>query len=122
MSKVSEKVTPEVIEHCRVYKNPDANMIVAVSSYAGKTVRGIAKCHPNDSFDEEFGKKLAVARCNLKVAKKRQARADRKVREALVEQYEVESFLLKMKDYQRRASLDLSRLSKELAALEEINV
>lgn len=122
MNKVSQKDVPEIIGHCKVYKDPETKKVIAVSTFAGKTVRGVAKCHPNDSFDEEFGKKLAVARCNLKVAQKRQARADCKVREALVEQYEVQSFLLKMRDYQRRASLDLSRMYKELAALEETNV
>lgn len=51
------------------------NKVIALSSYAGKTVRGVAKCHPNDVFDEEFGKKLAAARCNLKIAEKRHLRA-----------------------------------------------
>lgn len=49
--------------------------IAAVSSYAGRTVRGTAKCNPNDGFSEEKGKALAAARCNEKVARKRKARA-----------------------------------------------
>lgn len=47
------------------------NKVIALSTYAGRPVRGIAKCHPNDTFDVEFGKKLAAARCNYKVAVKR---------------------------------------------------
>ena len=47
------------------------NKVIAVSTYAGKTVRGIAICSPEDKFDIEFGKKLAAARCNEKVAEKR---------------------------------------------------
>ena len=54
--------------------------VVAVSSFAGKPVKAHADCHPNDEFDAEKGTKLAIARCNYKVALKRQARADRKVR------------------------------------------
>lgn len=53
----------------------NGNMIVCVSHYAGKSVRGIAKCSPEDNFDLEFGKRLAKARCDLKVADKRMDRA-----------------------------------------------
>ena len=52
--------------------------VIALSTYAGRTVRGVAKCHPDDKFDEEFGKKLAAARCNQKIASKRYERAFRK--------------------------------------------
>ena len=119
MNKLAQNVSPEVIGHCRVYKNPEAKIVVAVSTFAGKTVRGVAKCHPNDEFDAEKGTKLAIARCNYKVALKRQARADRKVREAIMTQYEAQSFLMKMKDYQRRSALDVSRMTNELEELEK---
>lgn len=52
--------------------------VIALSTYAGRTVRGIAKCHPNDIFNEEFGKRLAAARCNEKIAEKRYNRARKK--------------------------------------------
>ena len=51
------------------------NKVIAVSTYAGKTVRGVAKCDPNDHFDIEKGKQLAAARCNQRIAAKRFARA-----------------------------------------------
>jgi hypothetical protein len=54
------------------------NKVIALSTYAGKTVRGVAKCHPNDTFDVEFGRKLAAARCNAKIAVKRAANARNK--------------------------------------------
>lgn len=50
--------------------------IVALSSFAGRTVVGVAKCSPEDTFDIEAGKKLAAARCALKVAEKRMKRAE----------------------------------------------
>lgn len=56
--------------------------VIAVSSYAGKSVRGIAKCSPNDEFDVEFGKKLATARCDFKVAELRYKRACKRNKEA----------------------------------------
>lgn len=58
------------------------NKVVAVSTYAGKPVRGIAKCDPEDTFSLEDGKKLAMARCNEKIAEKRVKRAIRKHQEA----------------------------------------
>lgn len=51
------------------------NKVIAVSTYAGRTVRGVAKCDPRDEFSLERGKKLAAARCNEKVAIKRAKRA-----------------------------------------------
>ena len=45
--------------------------VVAVASYAGKRVRGVAKCSEMDEFDLAKGEKLAAARCNLKIAKMR---------------------------------------------------
>lgn len=58
------------------------NKIIAVSTYAGKPVRGIAKCAPTDTFSLEDGKALAAARCNLKISEKRRNRAARKLIEA----------------------------------------
>lgn len=58
--------------------------IEAISTYAGKTVKGIAKCHPNDveNYDIEKGKMLAAARCNEKIALKRERRAAQKLANA----------------------------------------
>lgn len=50
--------------------------IVAMSSFAGRTVAGVARCAPDDVFDVEAGKKLAAARCALKIAEKRMKRAE----------------------------------------------
>ena len=58
------------------------NKVIAVSTYAGKTVRGVAKCNPEDTFSLEHGQALAAARCNEKIAMKRLDRAMRKVNEA----------------------------------------
>ena len=65
------------------YKNNKGGItVVAVSTYAGRTVKGYAKCDPADEFDLEKGKQLAAARCNLKIAQKRQMRAAEKYMEA----------------------------------------
>ena len=67
------------------YKEKDGTpVVVCVSSYAGKPVKGRAKCSPHDTFDIEKGKRLAQARCDLLIAQKRQKRAISKMHEAYV--------------------------------------
>ena len=73
---------------CYGYDEKDENdelrchCVVAIASYAGKPVKGIAKCHPNDEWDWEKGKALAIARCAEKIAIKRAKRATKKMNEA----------------------------------------
>ena len=50
--------------------------IVAMSTFAGKTVTGVAHCAPEDEFDIDTGKKIAAARCSVKIAEKRVKRAE----------------------------------------------
>ena len=70
--------------------------VVAVSTYAGRTVRGVAKCDPKDTFDIEKGKQLAAARCQAKVSSQRLKRATKKLDEAVkaaekeLEEYKIE--------------------------------
>lgn len=59
----------------RFVVNESKGVVVALSSFAGETVRGVARCSPNDTFDVELGKKLAVARCDYKIACKKVDRA-----------------------------------------------
>lgn len=54
----------------RYYTNGE-NVVVAVASYKGRTIRGVAKCSEQDEFDLETGKKLAAVRCAMKIAKER---------------------------------------------------
>lgn len=115
---MNETQVPMVYDHCRVYVDYDAKVVVATSTYAGKTVRGIARCHPNDKFDVDKGIELAVARCNLKVAAKRQERACRKVKEAKMALYEAQLFLDKMLDYRAQSVFDYLALKDELEDLE----
>ena len=58
--------------------------IIAVSSYAGKTVKGTAKCDPRDTFDEDYGKECAAARCSAKIAEKRFKRAKLEQKKAVL--------------------------------------
>lgn len=115
---MNEVQVPMIYGHCRVHVDSDAKVVVATSTYAGKTVRGVARCHPNDEFDMDKGIQLAVARCNLKVADKRQARACRKVKEAKLALYGAQVFLDKMLDYRAQSVFDYLSAKDDLEDIE----
>lgn len=73
--------------------------VIAVSTYAGRIVKGVAKCDPSDNFDIEKGKQLAAARCNAKVAAKRVKRAQSELEKAISEFSNASSKVVTMNDY-----------------------
>ena len=78
---------------------------VAISTYEGKTVKGYAKCHVNDTYDENIGRELAAARCNEKIAKKRAKRAEKKLNEALNDALKAKAYVTRMFDYLEDAKI-----------------
>lgn len=56
-----------------VDKKTGAHIVKATTMYAGKTVSAYAKCDPNDIFDLDFGKKVALKRLDIKINQKRYA-------------------------------------------------
>ena len=58
------------------------NAVIAVTSFARRPVRSVAKCDQRDTFDVEFGKALAIARCDVKVADKRLTAAKKRLDKA----------------------------------------
>jgi hypothetical protein len=85
----------------RIYETP--NKVIAVSSFAGQTVRGVAKCNPADEFDFDKGAALAAARCSAKIAEKRMKRAYTKVDEAKAQLDAAISYYSEMLKYQSDA-------------------
>ena len=73
--------------------------IIAWSTYAGKPVYGKAICRVEDAYSEETGKRLAIARCAAKIAKKRLKRADKLSIEATHTCIEAKRHLDKMNHY-----------------------
>ena len=96
----------------RVYETP--TQVIAVSSFAGKTVRGVAKCNPADNFDSEKGIALATARCGVKIAEKRVKRAYNKVDEAKAAAEAAMEHLAEMLRYQADAEAKLNVAQFEL--------
>ena len=90
------------------------NKVVAVSTYAGRRIRGVAKCDPKDTFDLEKGKKLAAARCNLRVAEKRRKNAARRLNEAREIFDQAEKYAFDMEDYFRDAKFAHIEAQKEV--------
>ena len=90
------------------------NKVIAISTYGGKKVRGIAKCAPNDTFNLEIGKQLAAARCNEKIAKKRHERARQKYIDAVAAATEAVDYAMQMKEYNSRAFIEYNEAAIEL--------
>lgn len=75
------------------------NIVTAISSFGGKTVKASAKCDPEDAYSKEYGERLAQARCNTKVAKKRTKWAAFKLAQARLELARAQVRVGKMEDY-----------------------
>lgn len=98
-----------------IYTRKDGvKVIIVLTHYAGKTVRGIAKCNPVDEFDEARGEELAKARCDYEVAKKRVKNATMKSNRAQEELWKASTYADKMKDYLASANKELKACEKNL--------
>lgn len=98
--------------------NEEKRTVVALSSFAGQVVRGVARCAPNDVWDVEAGKRLAEARCSAKIAHKRLKRAEDIVngcRQGL--QYYTEQ-VAKYEQYELDAIEGVKKATEELLKLE----
>lgn len=83
-----------------------SNKVIAISTYGNESVRGIAKCSPTDTFDMETGKRLATARCNKKIAKKRYCGAMKNVQQAKLAYKRAAEYLEQAMNYETKALLD----------------
>ena len=88
--------------------------VIALSSFAGKTVRGKAILDVKDTFDLETGKKLAALRCAENIAVKRVLRATDCLECA--DQYveDAQRSQTRMTHYFEDATLELAAVREEL--------
>lgn len=100
-----------------VHQHPDYHTteILARSTYAGETVKGKAICHLKDTYDEEKGVKLAVARCAEKIAKKRKARAARLLKKAQDQLAMAQKYVTDMTAYHTDATAELAEAQADVA-------
>lgn len=96
-----------------------SKITLAMSTYCGKIVKGVAKCTPTDDFDPEVGIKLAAARCDLKVCLKRKDRAMKKMHEVaqLIEKLTLE--YNKLHKYADDSIAECFEASKRLSDIED---
>ena len=113
-----------VFENAKRYKyamyrdKRNVRCIVCISHYAGKPVKGIAKCDPVDPYDEEYGKRLAKARCDQKVAEKRTQRAHMKFAKAQQHRKQAQLEEARMLNYLSEAERALYEISQSREKLE----
>lgn len=100
----------------KYYVNEEAGVVVCMSTYAKKPVKGVAKCSEEDKFDINTGKYLARLRCDLKVAEKRVKNAELKYSEANYKAKRAVDHLSNMMNYCVDALAEYDSVKKELEA------
>jgi hypothetical protein len=107
----------------KIFRDGKGKVIVA-SSYAGKIVRGVAKCNENDTYNEDTGIALAAARCDVKIADKRIKRAQaqydaatRAVNEAQADWEKAVQYLSNAEQEGTAARLALESMEKQICGI-----
>ena len=100
-----------VVHQHKDYKTTE---IIAYSTYAGKVVKGNAIVHENDTYDEEKGTKLAIARCAEKIARKRQARSARLLKKAHDQLKMAQKYVDDMAQYNADACAEVCEAQNDL--------
>lgn len=88
----------------RFYKD-NKGTVICVSTFARKPVKGIAKCAPNDNYDERVGRALALNRCNVNVSKRRLKKAQQKLKTAEDFAKAANDYLMEQKQYYMSAKM-----------------
>lgn len=101
----------------RYYFNDDKKIVYCISTYAGKTVKGVAKCAEEDYYIPCEGAKIAKARCDVKVSEKRVKNATKKWCAAKEEYMRAQKRFEKMACYFEDAVRELSDNKKNLNKL-----
>ena len=104
-----------------IYERKDgATVVIAVSSYAGRKVRGKAICSADDTFDEERGKQLARLRCAVKIDEKRKKSIVKEKSKLFEISAWVENEMRKSAAFEQKALEEADHNRAELQALLEV--
>lgn len=90
---------------------------IAFSTYAGRPVYGKAICRVEDTYNEETGIKLAVARCAHKIALKRRARAAKLLQKARHQLSLAQKYCDDMTHYFDDACAEVDETTEELTEI-----
>lgn len=106
----------------KFYCNKEEKTIICAVLYKGKTIRGIAKCDPEDEFNLELGKKLAYLRCRKKFLRKKLKRALQVERDAIIAEARAKCNLANARDFVSDSEIQFNNTINELAKFEaELN-
>ena len=62
----------------KFYDVPERRKCIAVARYGGKNLKGVAVAAPEDEYNIEVGRAIALARVNVKIAERKQKWARKK--------------------------------------------
>lgn len=105
-------------EKYRFYHNVDNGTVVCTTIYKGETVRGIAKCSPEDCFDVEAGKKLAYLRCKRKFLRKKLKHSQKVYSDAIRNHAKTQYMLGVALEFTEDVEIQLELLNNELSKFE----
>jgi flagellar motility protein MotE (MotC chaperone) len=91
--------------------------VIALSHFAGKTVKATAYLKDGDTYNREIGEKVAAAKCNEKIAGLRYRRAVRMVNEAVAAYEKAKRELDNMIEYRERSYGEWNTAQDELVEL-----
>ncbi len=118
-----KKTNEDTISYGRKYHfyyNADNNSVICTRSYKDQTIRGVAKCDPEDNFNMNDGKKLSYLRCRKKHAKKKRNRAHKAYMDALIAAAAAQDNLSKMRGFFGDSEIQLQNATEELEAFENM--
>ena len=116
---LKEKEKNIMYSYYTIIKDGKKTGIVCVGSYAGKTVRGVARCNPKDTFDFETGKKLATARCEQKILTKRAKYMENKLKRITANIERTQAYLREETEYYNKVLEKAENINYILDNLEE---
>lgn len=102
-------------EKYRFYHNAVNGTVVCTTLYKGQTVRGTAKCSPEDNFDIEVGKKLAYLRCRQKFMRKKLKRAQQVYAETVKEYAKIQNMHGVAIEFMEDVEIQLEQINNALS-------
>ena len=89
------------------YWTDNKRVVICESRFAGKKVTATVKCSPEDTFDYEYGCRLAQARLDQKIALKRVKKAKERINKARVNSFIAQEELEAAENYSEKVYKEL---------------
>ena len=101
-----------------IIKDEKNKKIIAIAKLGNQYFRGVAKCNPIDTYDEKLGTQLAIARCKVKLTKKRKQVAEKQLVDAYNMYQRVSKILSERKDFFGKCTDEFSEAIVDCALIE----